>query len=49
MKRSWNCTKKNGEVPRGLMLLVVRLYPEEEKPLAIQTESIMKSLVSCRK
>lgn len=46
MKRSWNYTKKYGEVPRGLMLLGVRLYPEEEKPLAVQTEirSMQKSL-----
>lgn len=46
MKRPWNNTKKYGEVPRGLMMLGVRLYPMEEKPLAVQTDirSMQKSL-----
>ena len=46
MKRVWNNVKKNGEVPRGLMLLGVRLYPMDEKLLAVKTDirSMQKSL-----
>jgi len=46
MKRSWNNISKYGEVPRGLMLLGVRLYPMEEKSLAVRTDirSMQKSL-----
>lgn len=46
MKRVWNNVKKYGEVPRGLMVLGVRLYPMEGLNLAVQTEirSMQKSL-----
>ncbi len=46
MKGPRNNTKKYGEVPRGLMMLGVRLYPMEEKPLVVQTDirSMQKSL-----
>ena len=46
MKRVWNNVKKNGGVPRGLMLLGVRLYPMDEKLLAVKTDirSMQKSL-----
>lgn len=46
MKRAWNDTRKYGEVPRGLMMLGVRLYPMEDKILAVQTDirSMQKSL-----
>ena len=46
MKRAWNDTRKYGEVPRGLMMLGVRLYPMEDKLLAVQTNirSMQKSL-----
>lgn len=46
MKRVWNNVKKYGEVPRGLMLLGVRLYPMDEKLLAVKTDirSMQKSL-----
>ena len=46
MKRVWNNEKKYGEIPRGLMLLGVRLYPMEGMTLAVRTDirSMQKSL-----
>ena len=46
MKRAWNDTKKYGIVPRGLMLLGVRLYPMDGMNLAVLTDirSMQKSL-----
>lgn len=46
MKRAWNDINKYGEVPRGLIVLGIRLYPMRDQTLTMRNaiRSMQKSL-----